>query len=72
MLHAFTNIEQIIANYPLRGIKGPVGTQQDLVDLLGGSEQVELLEEKVAIISDLPTHLIASARFTHVRLISAS
>ncbi len=47
MLHAFTNIEQIIANYPLRGIKGPVGTQQDLVDLLGGSEQVELLEEKV-------------------------
>ncbi len=47
MLHAFTNIEQIVANYPLRGIKGPVGTQQDLVDLLGGSEQVELLEEKV-------------------------
>ena len=47
MLHAFTNIEQIIANYPLRGIKGPVGTQQDLVDLIGGSEQVELLEEKV-------------------------
>ena len=47
MLHAFTNIEQIVANYPLRGIKGPVGTQQDLVDLLGGSEKVELLEEKV-------------------------
>ena len=47
MLHAFTNIEQIVENYPLRGIKGPVGTQQDLVDLLGGSEQVELLEEKV-------------------------
>ena len=47
MLHAFTNIEQIVANYPLRGIKGPVGTQQDLVDLLGGPEQVELLEEKV-------------------------
>ena len=47
MLHAFTNIEQIVENYPLRGIKGPVGTQQDLVDLLGGSDQVELLEEKV-------------------------
>ena len=47
MLHAFTNIEQIVENYPLRGIKGPVGTQQDLVDLLGGSEQVELLEEQV-------------------------
>ena len=41
MIYAFTNIEQILAKYPLRGIKGPVGTQQDLVDLLGGPEQVE-------------------------------
>ena len=47
MLHAFTNIEQIVANYPLRGIKGPVGTQQDLVDLLGGPEQAEQFEQQI-------------------------
>ncbi len=47
MLHAFTNLEQTLANYPLRGIKGPVGTQQDLVDLLGGQEQAEELEKQI-------------------------
>jgi len=45
MLHAFLNLEEVLSNYPLRGLKGPVGTQQDLVDLLGGQEEVEQLEE---------------------------
>ena len=45
MLHAFINLEDVLTNYPLRGLKGPVGTQQDLVDLLGGQEEVEQLEE---------------------------
>jgi adenylosuccinate lyase len=34
-------------NYPLRGIKGPMGTSQDMLDLLGTSENVHALEEEV-------------------------
>ena len=29
-------LEELLARYPLRGIKGPVGTAQDMLDLLGG------------------------------------
>jgi adenylosuccinate lyase len=35
LLVAFERIEELIERYPLRGIKGPVGTQQDMLDLLG-------------------------------------
>ena len=31
-------IEQLLARYPLRGIKGPMGTAQDMLDLLDGDE----------------------------------
>ena len=47
MLHALINIEQVHADYPLRGLKGPVGTQQDLVDLLGEEEKAVELEERI-------------------------
>ena len=33
-------VEELLARYPLRGIKGPVGTQQDMLDLLGSPEKV--------------------------------
>jgi adenylosuccinate lyase len=39
--------ERFIANYPLRGIKGPVGTQADMKTLLRSSEKVEELERLV-------------------------
>jgi len=42
------NFEGFIQNYPLRGIKGPVGTQFDMLTLLGSMEKVNKLEEKVA------------------------
>jgi adenylosuccinate lyase len=49
LLHAFERLEQQIEAYPLRGIKGPVGTQQDQLDLLGGDlEKVAKLEAVVA------------------------
>ena len=32
-------VEELLARYPLRGIKGPVGTQQDMLDLLGGAAE---------------------------------
>jgi adenylosuccinate lyase len=42
-------LNHLIETYPLRGLKGPVGTQQDLLDLFDGdSEKVQELENRVA------------------------
>jgi adenylosuccinate lyase len=48
LLQATNRVEDLLARYPLRGIKGPVGTQQDLLDLLGSDRAVDELEERVA------------------------
>ena len=37
MLVGLARVEDLLARYPLRGIKGPVGTAQDMLDLLDGS-----------------------------------
>ena len=36
LLVAVERVEELLARYPLRGVKGPVGTAQDMLDLLGG------------------------------------
>ncbi|KAA1425530.1 adenylosuccinate lyase [Mumia zhuanghuii] len=49
MLVGVQRIEELIARYPMRGIKGPVGTAQDQLDLLGGDrEALSSLEQRVA------------------------
>ena len=49
LLVAFARIEELIVRYPLRGLKGPVGTQQDQLDLLGGdASKLAALEQRVA------------------------
>ncbi len=49
LLNAFARLEELIARYPLRGIKGPVGTSQDMLDLVGGdAARLEQLEQIVA------------------------
>lgn len=49
MLHAFRALENLIGRYPLRGLKGPVGTQLDLLTLLDGdAAKVERLERDLA------------------------
>jgi adenylosuccinate lyase len=49
MLVAFQRIEELIARYPLRGIKGPMGTAQDMLDLLDGdAAKLDALETAVA------------------------
>jgi len=48
LLQAHARIDELIARYPLRGIKGPMGTQQDLLDLLGDAATVDQLEQRVA------------------------
>ncbi|MDR1790543.1 MAG: adenylosuccinate lyase [Propionibacteriaceae bacterium] len=47
-LLAYHRLDDLIARYPLRGIKGPMGTAQDALDLLAGSVAVDSLEQKVA------------------------
>ena len=61
LLVAFARAEELLARYPLRGIKGPVGTAQDMLDLLDGDEgKLAELEERVA------AHLGFSAVLTSV------
>jgi adenylosuccinate lyase len=48
LLVAFARLDDLIARYPLRGIKGPVGTAQDMLDLLGSPDAVRRLERAVA------------------------
>jgi adenylosuccinate lyase len=50
LLVAFHRLEELIARYPLRGIKGPVGTAQDMLDLLDGDvDKLERLEKRIAL-----------------------
>ncbi len=49
LLVALGRLDDLVARYPLRGIKGPVGTGQDMLDLLGGDEaKLAALEQAVA------------------------
>ncbi|CAB4879334.1 unannotated protein [freshwater metagenome] len=57
LLFSLQRIEELLERYPLRGIKGPVGTSQDMLDLLDGDEgKLAELEQRIA------THL----GFSHV------
>jgi adenylosuccinate lyase len=49
MLVALDRLEDLLARYPLRGVKGPVGTAQDMLDLLDGdAARLAELEQRVA------------------------
>ncbi len=49
MLVALARLDDLLARYPLRGIKGPMGTAQDMLDLLDGDEtKLAALEQRVA------------------------
>jgi len=59
LLVAFARVDELIARYPARGIKGPMGTGQDMLDLLGGDQdKLADLERRVA------THLGFGGVFT--------
>ncbi|WP_327104457.1 adenylosuccinate lyase [Nonomuraea glycinis] len=61
LLVAYRRLDELIARYPLRGVKGPVGTAQDMLDLLGGDAgKLAELEDRVA------GHLGFPHRFTSV------
>jgi len=48
LLFAYQRLVALQERYPMRGIKGPVGTSQDSIDLLGSTEAHRTLEENIA------------------------
>jgi adenylosuccinate lyase len=61
LLVAYGRLEELLARYPLRGVKGPVGTSQDMLDLLGGDgSRLAELEGRIA------SHLGFGHTFTSV------
>src|SRR3712207_2718236 len=49
LLVALDRLDELLARYPLRGVKGPVGTAQDMLDLLDGDPaRLQSLEQRVA------------------------
>jgi adenylosuccinate lyase len=48
LYQATLRVQELLDRYPLRGIKGPVGTQQDMLDLLGDADLVDALERRLA------------------------
>lgn len=49
LLVAFERLDDLVERYPLRGIQGPVGTAQDMLDLLGGDEsKLDTLQRTIA------------------------
>ncbi|MDI1288604.1 MAG: adenylosuccinate lyase, partial [bacterium] len=57
LLVAFARLQELIERYPLRGIKGPVGTAQDMLDLVDGDE---------ARLSELESAVASHLGFAHV------
>lgn len=49
MLVAWDHVNELIERYPARGLKGPMGTSQDMLDLLDGdSGRLDELERRMA------------------------
>ncbi|MSY15166.1 MAG: adenylosuccinate lyase, partial [Actinobacteria bacterium] len=48
LLFAYERLASLQDRYPMRGIKGPVGTAQDSIDLLGSSKSHQALEMEIA------------------------
>ena len=57
LLVAYRRLVELIARYPLRGVKGPVGTAQDMLDLLGGDR---------AALAELERRIAGHLGFEHV------
>lgn len=58
LLIAYQRLDDLVGRYPLRGLKGPVGTQADLLSLFDGATgPIDELEARVATHLGLPASL---------------
>jgi adenylosuccinate lyase len=60
LLLGYQRLDELIDSYPLRGLKGPVGTAADQLDLLGGGA------EALPALADLERRVAAHLGFTRV------
>jgi len=61
LLFAYDRLISLQDRYPMRGIKGPVGTAQDSIDLLGSSDAHDVLTTLVQLAA-APSNLATSIR----------
>ena len=66
MLIALTRLREVIDRYPLRGIKGPMGTAQDMLDLLGGDPAHARSESASARLAELERRVAEFLGFTEI------
>jgi adenylosuccinate lyase len=66
MLIALRRLRDLIDRYPLRGIKGPMGTAQDMLDLLGGDPAHARSESASARLAELETRVAEFLGFTEI------
>jgi adenylosuccinate lyase len=59
LMSALEVLDAVRERFAIRGIKGPVGSQQDQLDLLGSPQAVDQLESRVAAELGVPNVLIA-------------
>ena len=68
LLVAYERVDELIGRYPARGIKGPVGTAQDMLDLLGRVKLARSVRSRTTRVRPRPTstgQVIAQPRFRH-------
>ncbi len=62
LLAAHDRLLDLRERFAIRGLKGPVGSQQDLLDLLGSSEAVDAVEQRVAEAFGIRSRLVATGQ----------
>jgi len=70
LLFAYERLASLQDRYPMRGIKGPVGTSQDSIDLLGSSKAHHSLELEIA--NELQLAASPSSLATSIRLMAGA
>ena len=71
LMIALTRLRELIDRYPLRGIKGPMGTSQDMLDLLDGdAAKLADLEQRVArrVFANEAQRFVGAARLHRAEL----
>ena len=60
LLGGYQRLDSLLQNYPVRGLKGAVGTQMDTISLFNGdAHKVIELERKIVEFLEMPSHCVS-------------
>ncbi len=60
LLGSYQRLDSLVQNYPVRGLKGAVGTQMDTISLFNGdAHKVIELERKIVEFLEMPSHCVS-------------